>query len=68
MDLKRRHRGGTITQTKVADEESYYQVEVTLADGRQTDVQLDQQFQVVGSKTEPAGTDNNAPEGPDGGN
>ncbi|MCW2687319.1 MAG: hypothetical protein JWR37_2209 [Mycobacterium sp.] len=60
--------GGTITQTKVGDEESYYQVEVTLADGRQTDVQLDQQFHVVGSKTEPAGVDDNAPDGPDGGN
>ena len=55
--------GGSVTQTKVGDEESYYQVEVTLADGQQTDVQLDQQFQVVGSKTEPAGMDNNAPDG-----
>src|SRR4051812_42613549 len=25
--------GGTVTQTEVGDEESYYQVEVTLADG-----------------------------------
>jgi hypothetical protein len=50
--------GGTVTQTEVGDEESYYQVEVTLADGRQTDVNLDERFQVVGSKTEPAGTDN----------
>jgi hypothetical protein len=50
--------GGTVTQTEVGDEESYYQVEVTLADGRQTDVNLDPQFQVVGSKTEPAGADN----------
>jgi hypothetical protein len=50
--------GGTVTQTEVGDEESYYQVEVTLADGRQTDVNLDPQFHVVGSKTEPAGADN----------
>ena len=53
--------GGTVTQTEVGDEESYYQVEVTLADGRQTGVNLDERFQVVGSKTEPAGADN----GPD---
>jgi uncharacterized membrane protein YkoI len=50
--------GGTVTQTEVGDEEGYYQVEVTLADGRQTDVNLDAAFQVVGSKTEPAGADN----------
>lgn len=49
--------GGTVTQTEVGDEESYYQVEVTLADGRQTDVNLDPEFHVVGSKTEPAGAD-----------
>jgi hypothetical protein len=57
--------GGTVTQTKVGDEESYYQVEVTLPDGRQTDVQLDPNFQVVGSKTEPAGADD-TPDAPDG--
>lgn len=49
--------GGTVTQTEVGDEESYYQVEVTLADGRKTDVNLDPQFHVVGSKTEPAGAE-----------
>jgi hypothetical protein len=50
--------GGKVTQTEAGDEEGYYQVEVTLADGRQTDVNLDNGFHVVGSKTEPAGTDN----------
>jgi hypothetical protein len=50
--------GGTVTQTEVGDEEGYYQVEVTLADGRQTDVNLDPAFHVVGSKTDPAGADN----------
>ena len=34
----------------MGDEESYYEVEVTLADGRQVDVQLDRSFTVVGSK------------------
>jgi hypothetical protein len=31
----------------VDDEDSYYEVEATLDDGRQVDVQLDQQFKVV---------------------
>jgi hypothetical protein len=49
--------GGTVTGSEVGDEESLYEVEVTLADGRQTDVQLDEGFVVVGSKTDPAGSD-----------
>jgi hypothetical protein len=49
--------GGTVTGSEVGDEESLYEVEVTLADGRQTDVQLDDSFVVVGSKTDPAGAD-----------
>jgi hypothetical protein len=36
----------------VNDEESKYEVEVTLDDGRQVDVQLDDSFHVVGSKTD----------------
>jgi uncharacterized membrane protein YdfJ with MMPL/SSD domain len=43
-----RHLGsGRVTGTEVGDEESYYEVEVTLADGRQVDVQLDRSFAVV---------------------
>ncbi len=49
--------GGTVTATEVGDEESLYEVEVTLADGSQTDVQLDQNFVVVGSKTDGPGAD-----------
>jgi hypothetical protein len=49
--------GGSVTGTEVGDEESLYEVEVTLADGRQTDVQLDPNFVVVGSKADPAGSD-----------
>ena len=41
--------GGTVTGTEVGDEESYYEVEVTLSDGRQVDVQLDRSFAVVSS-------------------
>jgi uncharacterized membrane protein YkoI len=40
---------GEVTQTEVGDEESYYEVEVQLPDGRQVDVQLDEEFQVVGT-------------------
>jgi uncharacterized membrane protein YkoI len=41
--------GGTVTETEVGDEESYYEVEVT-KDGSQTDVQLDRDFDVVGTE------------------
>jgi uncharacterized membrane protein YkoI len=49
--------GGTVTATEVGDEESLYEVEVTLADGSQVDVQLDQNFVVVDTKTEAPGAD-----------
>ena len=44
--------GGQVTETEVGDEESYYEVEVTLGDGTQTDVQLDRGFNVVGGETD----------------
>ena len=44
--------GGTVTETEVGDEDSYYEVEVTLDDGRQIDVQLDEQFNVVGDEVD----------------
>jgi len=47
------HTGqGRVTGTEVGDEDSYYEVEVTLPDGRQVDVQLDESFAVVGSGTD----------------
>lgn len=50
------HTGeGRVTGTEVGDEDSYYEVEVTLDDGSQVDVQLDKNFQVVDST---ADTDN----------
>jgi uncharacterized membrane protein YkoI len=49
--------GGTVTATEVVDEESYYEVEVTKSDGSQVDVQLDENFVVVGSKTDGPGAD-----------
>lgn len=42
--------GGRVTETEVGDEDSYYEVEVTLPDGRQVDVQLDESFVVVGDE------------------
>ena len=44
--------GGTVTETEIGDEDSYYEVEVTLDGGRQVDVQLDRDFNVVGSEAD----------------
>ena len=46
---------GRVTETEVGDEESYYEVEVTLDDGSQVDVQLDEQFAVVGDEADGTG-------------
>ena len=47
------HTGeGRVTETELGDEESYYEVEVTLDDGTQIDVQLDRDFQVVGDEAD----------------
>ncbi len=40
--------GGRVTGTEVGDEEGYYEVEVTRADGSQVDVRLDSAFNVLG--------------------
>ena len=40
--------GGRVTGTEVGDEESFYEVEVTMDDGRQVDVQLDESLAVIG--------------------
>ena len=49
------HTGeGAVSDTEVGDEESYYEVEVTLDDGSQVDVQLDRGFNVVGDETDGA--------------
>lgn len=44
--------GGQVTGTEVGDEESYYEVEVTLGNGSQVDVQLDEGFNVVGDEAD----------------
>lgn len=47
------HTGeGRVTETEIGDEESLYEVEVTLDDGSQVDVQLDENFNVVGEEAD----------------
>ncbi len=43
---------GRVTETEVDDEESKYEVEVTLDDGTQVDVQLDEDFNVVSTEND----------------
>ncbi|MDP9189036.1 MAG: hypothetical protein M3O25_07280 [Actinomycetota bacterium] len=47
---------GTVSGTEVGDEESKYEVEVTLDNGDERDVQLDENFNVVGGETDKAGS------------
>jgi Peptidase propeptide and YPEB domain len=55
--------GGRVTDTEIGDEESYYEVEVTRADGSQVDVQLDRSFNVVGgSPDNESGDDRDQPD------
>lgn len=49
--------GGRVTGTEVGDEDSYYEVEVTLDDGSQVDVQLDENFNVLYSESDGVGED-----------
>lgn len=52
------HTGeGSVTGTETGDEESYYEVEVTLDDGSQVDVQHDRAFNVLGSEDDDGGED-----------
>ena len=55
------HTGqGRVSGTEVGDEDSYYEIEVTLDDGSQIDVQLDKAFVVVKTMadTDVASSDN----------
>jgi uncharacterized membrane protein YkoI len=49
--------GGRVTGSEVGDEESYYEIEVTLDNGDQVDVQLDESFNVVGDENDGRGDD-----------
>ncbi|HEU4912036.1 MAG TPA: PepSY domain-containing protein [Actinomycetes bacterium] len=51
------HTGeGRVSDTEVGDEESYYEVEVTLDNGDEVDVQLDRSFAVVGDERDGSGS------------
>ena len=55
------HTGeGTVTETETGDEESFYEVEVTLEDGSATDVQLNRDFSVVGDESDAAEAEDGA--------
>lgn len=56
--------GGRVTETEVGDEEGSYEVEVTLDDGRQVDVHLDQSFAVLGDVSDDDGNEDES--GPSG--
>lgn len=50
------HTGeGRVTDTEVGDEEGFYEVEVTLEDGGQVDVHLDEDFTVIGDEADREG-------------
>ena len=59
------HRRRAGHRTEVGDEQSYYEVEVTLENGEQIDVHLDKSFNVVNSKGD--GPETGGDDGPDGG-
>jgi len=44
--------GGRVNGSEVGDEEGYYEVEVTLPDGRQVDVHLGRNFRVLTTKVD----------------
>ncbi|MGP3971621.1 PepSY domain-containing protein [Streptomyces sp. 6N223] len=52
---------GKVTDTEAGDEDASYEVEVTLDDGKQTDVHLDEDFHVLNAETD-IGEDDEGPE------
>ena len=49
--------GGKVTETETGDEEGFYEVEITRADGGQVDVHLNRNFDVLGTEDENATED-----------
>ncbi|MEK6819519.1 MAG: hypothetical protein AABY10_06330, partial [Nanoarchaeota archaeon] len=43
---------GRVTDTEVGDEEGYYEIEITLNDGSELDVHLDENFNVLSTEYE----------------
>ena len=48
---------GRVTGSEFQDEEGYYEVEVTKADGAQVDVHLDKNFNVLDAQSDGGGSD-----------
>lgn len=48
--------GGTVTETEVGDDGAAYGVEVRLEDGRQVEVNLDENFEVIGQEADDDGS------------
>jgi uncharacterized membrane protein YkoI len=44
--------GGRVTETEVGDDGAAYGVEIRLADGRQVEVNLDENFDVIGQEND----------------
>jgi hypothetical protein len=56
------HTGsGAVTGSEVGDEDGYYEVEVTLADGRQVDVHLDRDFNLLNTRADQERPDDGSP-------
>lgn len=43
---------GQVTDTEIGDEEGYYEIEITLDNGQQVDVHLDENFNVLGHESD----------------
>ena len=57
--------GGTVTETEVGDDGAAYGVEVRLDDGRQVEVNLDGNFNVIGQENDDDGANDQDGEGDD---
>lgn len=53
--------GGTVTETEVGDDGAVYSVEIRLADGRQVEVNLDENFRVIGQEVDDDGPNDDGP-------
>jgi uncharacterized membrane protein YkoI len=49
--------GGQVTGSEIRDEEGYYEVEVTRADGSQVDVHMDRNYNILDSQSDGSGAD-----------
>jgi uncharacterized membrane protein YkoI len=52
--------GGQVTGSEIRDEEGYYEVEVTRADGSQIDVHMDSNYNILDSQADGSASDEGA--------